>query len=73
MLSNKFYDAFMETGVNVADEPTPIEEKETFTRAEVEQIIDSKIREVLESIKPTETPLESKINDSSTEPEELTE
>lgn len=73
MLSNKFYDAFMETGVKVVEEPTPIESKETFTRAEVEQIVDSKIKEVLESIKPTETPLESNLSDSTPEMEEIPE
>lgn len=73
MLSNKFYDAFMETGTIIEDEPTSIEEKETFTRAEVEQIVDSKIREVLESIKPSETPLESKMSNSTTEMEEIPE
>lgn len=73
MLSNKFYDAFMETGTQVVEEPTPLESKETFTRADVEQIVATKIKEVLESIKPTEPPLESNLSDSSTEPEELTE
>lgn len=53
MRVTNFFEMYMETSKVKPAEPAPIETKESFTRAEVEQLINEKVKEVLKSITPT--------------------
>ena len=54
MRVTNFFEMYMETSkVEKAPAGVPTTEKETFTRAEVEQMINAKIEEVLKTITPT--------------------
>lgn len=54
MRVTNFFEMYMETSkVEKAPTGVPAENKETFTRAEVEQMINAKIEEVVKTLTPT--------------------
>ena len=54
MRVTNFFEMYMETSkVEKAPAGVPAENKETFTRAEVEKLINEKVAEVLKSVTPT--------------------
>lgn len=71
MLPEKFFEEYAKTGVMPENPDKSTKPKDTYTRAEVDEIVNKKIAEALESMKEANDPSEeSTENDYEEESEE---